>query len=373
MRAFPALGVRLELPPNPPVLDEERPDLSTFSSRPLGLHPEALAIAPLPVHWTGLSGPVPGRFLAGGLPNDPAARWTLRVPKAWNGALVVAAAPGLATCEAYDLYWADFLLARGFAFAVTDKGTRMARTAEAAYIPLDAEGRPALWAERLVSLTLEARRALVSSAGRAPERLYVVGVSNGGWLARRVLEERPDLFDGGVEVSGLLWRADGPNLLVQLPAALRAARMGFEPAALKEAGLSLPDGWGGLAAFYRDFLWGPTFAYFVHHLDPAWSGDPEAYDYVGRPEARRAARALECTGRVGKPLWSVCGEADLLVPPSRHLDPYADLVKAAGRGALHRVVRVPKGSHSDADVHIEPSAAPLMPHAHKAFLELAGA
>ena len=61
---------------------------------------------------------------------------------------------------------------------------------------------------------------------------------DGGWLVRRALEERPDLFAGGVEVSGVLWRADGPNFLEQLPAALRAADRGFDPGALSAAGLA---------------------------------------------------------------------------------------------------------------------------------------
>ena len=371
MRIFSALGVKLDLPPKAPAADEARADLSTFSSRPAGLHLEALAIAPPAAAWTPLNAPVPGRFLAGGLPADPQARWTLRLPDAWNGDLVVAAAPGLAPCEAYDLYWADFLLAQGYAFAVTDKGTRMVRTDDAVYIPSDPGGRPSLWPDRLVALTNHARGELTFRAGKPPKRVFAVGVSNGGWLVRRALEERPDLFAGGVESSGVLWRAEGPNLLEQLPAALRAADKAFAPEALAAAGLMLPDGWGGLAAFYRDFLWGPTLAYFLAHLDPDWRGELADYDYAARPSARHAVRLLENTGRIGKPLWSVAGEGDLLTPPARHLEPYQALVKEAGRGALHRVVRVPLGSHSDADAHIVPTAAPLMPAAHRAFEELA--
>lgn len=371
MRLFSALGVRLELPPKAPAVDETRADLSTFSGRPAGVHPEALAVAPPPASWTVLNAPVPGRYLAGGLPGDPQARWTLKVPAAWNGDLVVAAAPGLGPCEAYDLYWGDFLLAQGYAFAVTDKGTRLARTEDAVYIPSDAGGRPGLWPERLLALTQHARGELVFKLGRRPERVFAVGVSNGGWLVRRVIEERPDLFAGGVEVSGVLWRAEGPNFLEQLPAALRAADKGFDPGALSLAGLRLPESWGGLAAFYRDFLWGPTLAYFLAHLDPEWRGDLAAYQYAARPAAKTAVRRLENTGRLGKPLWSVAGEADLLCPPSRHLEPYQALVKEAGRSALHRVVRLPKGSHCDADAHIVPDAAALMPAAHKAFEELA--
>ncbi len=371
MRLHGAIGVRMEVPPRAPSMDEDAADLSTFSKRPAGIHPEALAIAPRPQDWTHLLAPVPGRLAGGGLPGDPQARWTLKLPKAWNGELVVAAAPGLAPVEAYDLYWADFLLAQGYAFAVTDKGTRMARTDDSVYIPMDPDGHPRRWLERLLNLTRHARGELTYRAGHPPRRTFVVGVSNGGFLARRALEEAPELFDGGVEVSGVLWRADGPNLLEQLPLALRAAEKGFDPGAMTKAGLSLPDGWGGVAAFYTDFLWGPTLAYFLGHFDPDWRGDPSRYDYHSRPAVHRAVKSVECTGRLGKPLYSVAGEADLLTPPSRHLEPYRALVKEAGRGALHRAVRVPQGSHSDADVHMLPSIRPLMPAAHAAFKELA--
>lgn len=372
MRQFSALGVRLDVPPKAPSVDEARADLSTLSSRPAAVHPEALGIAPPFDSWTPVADVVPGRFLAGGLPADPGARWTLKIPKAWNGRLVCAAAPGLAPCEAYDLYWGDLLLSQGFAFAVTDKATRMLRGTDAVYIPLDADGHPSRWLGRLESLVRHARGELVMHAGRAPEKTYVVGVSNGAYLVRRLLEERPDLVDGGVEVSGPCWHSDGRGFLTQLPAALRAAEQGFAPDALKAAGLSLPDGWGGLAAFYRDFLWGPSLSYFIAHLDPEWKGEGAAYDYSTRPASvHRAVRALACTGKLGKPLYSVAGEADLLTAPSIHLDPYVALVKAAGRSAIHHVVRVPDGSHNDADRHLEPGVALLMPFAHRAFAELA--
>lgn len=371
MRQFSALGVRLELPPRAPSVNEERADLSTLSSRPAAVHPEALGIAPPMASWTPVADVVPGRFLAGGLPADPGARWTLKIPKAWNGRLVCAAAPGLAPCEAYDLYWADMLLAKGYAFAVTDKATRMLRGEDAVYIPLDADGHPSRWLGRLESLVRHARGELVMHVGRPPEKTYLVGVSNGGYLVRRLLEERPDLVDGGVDVSGPCWQADGTGFLTQLPAALRAAEKAFAADALAAAGLNLPDGWGGLAAFYRDFLWGPSLAYFLAHLDPEWKGDPSHYDFSSRPASvHRAVRALACTGKLGKPLYSISGEADLLTAPSVHLDPYVALVKGAGRSSLHRAVRVPNGSHNDADRHLEAGVALVMPFAHQAFADL---
>ena len=195
MRLHAALAVRLDVPPRAPVIDEEAADLSTFSRRPAGVHIDALSIAPRVERWTSLAGPVPGRLAGGGLPGDPQARWTLKLPRAWNGELVVAAAPGLAAVEAYDLYWADFLLAQGYAFAVTDKGARMARADDCVYMPMDREGHPQRWLDRLLALVRLARGELVTRAGAAPKRTFVVGVSNGGYLARRALEEAPELSD----------------------------------------------------------------------------------------------------------------------------------------------------------------------------------
>ncbi len=46
-------------------------------------------------------------------------------------------------------------------------------------------------------------------------------MSNAGYLVRWQLENHPELYDGGVDWEGTLWRADGPNLLTFLPPALR--------------------------------------------------------------------------------------------------------------------------------------------------------
>ena len=45
----------------------------------------------------------------------------------------------------------------------------------------------------------------------------MAGISNGGYLTRWQLENRPDLYDGGLDWEGTLFRADGPEP-VHLPA-----------------------------------------------------------------------------------------------------------------------------------------------------------
>ena len=49
----------------------------------------------------------------------------------------------------------------------------------------------------------------------------MAGISNGGYLTRWQLENRPELYDGGLDWEGTLFRADGPNLFTYLPTALR--------------------------------------------------------------------------------------------------------------------------------------------------------
>ena len=49
----------------------------------------------------------------------------------------------------------------------------------------------------------------------------MTGISNGGYLTRWQLENRPDLYDGGVDWEGTLFRAAGPNVLTYLPTAIK--------------------------------------------------------------------------------------------------------------------------------------------------------
>ena len=89
------------------------------------------------------------------------------------------------------------------------------------------------------------RHSSTPRAGAAPGRMYVAGISNGGYLARWQLENRPDLYDGGLDWEGSLFRADGPNLLTYLPTALKNYPA---YAATGDAGRARRDGGGRLRA-----------------------------------------------------------------------------------------------------------------------------
>lgn len=371
MTVFRALGVRV-LDRRGPEVERRAEDLSTFSSRDAGVQPDALAVSPPRESWPVLKGAVPGILIQGGLPEDPEARFVLRLPEDWNGRLVVSAAPGLVSEFAYDVYWSDYLLPRGYAFACTDKGAAMQSAGDTLYVPLTTASHIRYWPRRLEGLALHARERIASRLGKAPERIYAVGVSNGGYLVRRVLEDFPKAFDGGVDVSGVLWRADGTNLLDQLPAALRAFSGGtLDPGALEEAGFAFEEGLEELYSFYRSPIWELVLMCFLESFDPDYRGAPEDYRPADRPESvREAVREIENTGDLKRPLRSVYGKLDPLLPPGAHFQGYADLVRRAGKGGLHALRAVDRGSHNDFDKAVLPSLEPLMPAAHEAFEEL---
>src|SRR5438477_5923700 len=110
MSAIRVFGMRFDLPRVPERSERDAPDLSTFTQRAAGaVAADALHIAPPKEFWTPLSGPIPGRLIEGTLPDDHRARFLLRLPRDWNGRLVVAAASGITDERTYDLYFSDFL------------------------------------------------------------------------------------------------------------------------------------------------------------------------------------------------------------------------------------------------------------------------
>ncbi|MFA6316389.1 MAG: hypothetical protein WC943_03140 [Elusimicrobiota bacterium] len=368
---FRALGVRLFERPAPLPVAREVPDLTTFSSREQMLPWEALAVAPPERFWTPLAGPVPGTLVEGSLPPEEKARFLLRVPKDWNGGLVVAASPGLLGEKAYDLYWSDFLLSKGFAFACMNKGLAMTADGDTFYVPLSPEASIRRWLDRFRALVPAASDWAAKAGSRKPGRVYAVGVSNGGYLVRRLLEASPELVDGGVEVSGVYWPEQGGGLLEQIPKAL-AATAGAQPdrPALRAAGFPADPDWDGVLAAYRAAFWTTSLAVFVGDLDPDFSGDPAAYDFSNRPQAAEAVRSIANTGRIGKPLISLAGGRDVLITAARHAEAYRSLVASRGSLELHELVTVADATHADADASVFPAVTPLMPEAHKAFERL---
>jgi pimeloyl-ACP methyl ester carboxylesterase len=191
-------------------------------------------------------------------------RYVVRVPSAWNGSLIVAGTPATRNEFSNDLVWGEFALARGYAFAASNKGVAVNATLELAAdigvddrrvaypVPFDSGGLLSqgvalrfgmlspqripidAWNADYHALVLFARE-LLAQRHAPPARVYAVGLSNGGAQVRTLLETHPELVDGGVDWAGVYWSPER-SLLDELPVFLRAlpayVASGFRDAAI---------------------------------------------------------------------------------------------------------------------------------------------
>ncbi|HYU84483.1 MAG TPA: tannase/feruloyl esterase family alpha/beta hydrolase [Kribbellaceae bacterium] len=306
------------------------------------------------------------------------AQFVLRLPDQWNGKLIVTGAPGVRRQYALDATISDWVLGQGYAFAATDKGNTGVTFYRDGAAPGDAVAE---WNRRVTELTIAAKTAVLQRYGRVPGRTYMTGLSNGGYLTRWQLENRPGLYDGGVDWEGTLFRADGPNLFTYLPTALRSYPVyrGGSAAAHEEmlrAGFA--PGSEFLWEFHYQVYWDLTQRIYREEFDPSYDGDTEAgtpfcaggtpacdadYDYFSRPAAvHQAVRKVELTGRIGKPLLTLHGTLDSLLPPATDSDVYTQLVRGQGRGGLHRYYVIEDGNHVDGLYDVFPAQLrPVLP------------
>lgn len=345
-----------------------------------------------PADWAGLTPPdlptprgVPGIQIDGYFPDDSHtndthgwnhdAQFVLRLPDEFNGGLVVSGSPGNRQQYANDRAISDWVLARGYAFAATDKGN----TGLKFYRDGDRPGEAiAEWNHRLTQLTVAAKAVVAQRYGHAPTRTIVTGLSNGGYLVRWQLENRPGLYDGGVDWEGTLWRAEPPNLLGYLPEALRAypryadggADADEAHAAMIEAGFE--SGSEFLWEYHHKVYWELTQRIYRKELDPGYEGSPENYDYAKRREiVAPAIERVALTGDIRRPLITVHGTLDALLPIGTDSDVYAEMVREQGRGELFRYYRIEGGNHVDGLVGKFPRRLrPLTPCHRSAFMAL---
>ncbi|WP_103340451.1 tannase/feruloyl esterase family alpha/beta hydrolase [Amycolatopsis sp. CA-126428] len=356
--------------------------------------------------WAGLTsaglptfGAVPGVQVDGYFPDTSTAnanhgwnhdaQFVLRLPARWNGGLVVSGSPGVRRQYANDRAIGDQALAEGYAFAATDKGNTGAAFFTDGVRPGDALAE---WNSRVTQLTLAARAAAARHYGRPVTKTLAAGLSNGGYLVRWQLENRPWLYDGGVDWEGTLWRADGPNLLTFLPPALRAYpayAAGSEPAHQSILDAGFAPGSEFLWDYHYRVYWDLTQRIYREEVDPSFDGPLEAgtpfcasgtpscdadYAYASRPPSvARAVERISLTGRIGKPLLTLHGTLDTLLPITRDSDVYDRMITAAGRGALHRYYRIEGGNHVDGLADAFPDRLrPLGPCFRTAFDALGG-
>ncbi|MEU6141150.1 tannase/feruloyl esterase family alpha/beta hydrolase [Streptomyces sp. NPDC047081] len=311
------------------------------------------------------------------------AQFVIRLPDRWNGGLVVTGAPGTRRQYATDTAISDRVIAQGYAYAATDKGNSGADFYRDGSRPGDAVAE---WNTRTTQLTRAARRAVALRYGHAPRRTYMTGISNGGYLTRWQLENHPELYDGGVDWEGALWTADGPNLLTSLPTAVARTLGSAGDADMYRVGFA--RGSEFLWPYHEKAYWGVTQKIYRAEFDPGYDPGcpgPSAgstpdeilapcasdadYDYASRPAAvHRAVARVALTGHIGRPLITLHGDLDALLPEAVDSDVYARLVDASGRAALHRYYTIQGGTHVDGLYDTYPDRLrPILPCYRSAF------
>ena len=402
--------------PNTTPQDNSRPGLppSAFTPRT-----DAQAVSPDAPARTPITRAVPGLQVTGAMADDADARWVLRLPESWNGRIVVGVPGGLRSEFMGDYIFSDLVVQQGYAYASTNKGTLNFFFTEPVTDPLAcrlspptaatslafvhfyvAEPKDSIteWFRRTREVTHVARVAAAAYQERAVERTYLMGISNGGHVVRRLITESPEMYDGGIDWEGVYWAPPGPHILIDLPAALRPYRdyalSGFNATgaahqAIVAAGYP-PDIRaspptpantfsplvGSLYETHANNYWDLTACVFAKELDPAYEGNPEDYDYAARRQAFHLSPRLgkiSTAGNIARPLLSIHGTMDALLPLTRHARPFRDAVVAAGKADLHRLYEVQNGNHIERYrqgccnfTQLEF----LQPHVHEAFHRL---
>jgi hypothetical protein len=341
-----------------------------------------------------------------------AQRFALRVPRAWNGRLVVAGCPGQRTEFACDRLFGDALVARGYAYICGNKGNGDGAIAllPGAHVEVEGAALPRFplpdgrtlifwqhapghtmerWLDETIELTNLAREFVETVCGREPELTYAIGLSNGGYQVRRAIEES-DLFAGALTWNAVLWssRFDTIFALAEAVNAMergqlqRLVEIGFPPDVAAASG----DG-----SLYRKNLfvyWYVTLWLHAVHLDPETSiaygdvSDPAAAEaWFARisqwrsdrsPAIARRIERFENTGAIRCKLIELASEFDHLTPPRLHFDPYRAMVEQSGKSAGYRGRTIAGAQHVDswADDPLYPQMRPGLPDVLDAWDEL---
>jgi len=390
-------------PTTPP--DNSLSGLPLFAFTP---QTDRAVISPNPPDRTPILKPVPGVQVQGRLADDPTgeARVLLRLPREWNGRLVVAGASGTRSEFNGDFAWSDYVLQKGYAYASQNKRVLNFRLS-ASSDPLGCRLSPISttfvhffvndppksfteWTNAIIDTARLARDALKVQYGKHPSQTYAVGTSNGGYQVRRAIEEAPNLFDGGVDWEGTFVDPQGPNILMDLPPALKNfpayVASGFDSAsaaaqAIRAAGYPPDIVSAGLSLWlvYWNAFWEVTACQWQKKLDPTYDtygAGLENYNYAARVDVSDVAAAVAAfatTGKIKKPLVTIAGTMDALLPIDRQARAYQAKVAASRKGnndqreAQYRLYEIQNGNHVDNLKSSFPQLEYLQPHAQRAF------
>jgi hypothetical protein len=377
--------------PNTTPADNSIAGLPPGAFAPTG---DRAAIAAGAAYRTPITKAVPGLQITGTMADNPNARWLLRLPNDWNGRLVMGAPASTRSEYAGDWIHSDYLVQKGYAYVATNKGILNSRPGTAddpKACHLSPPGVPTSgtlvrfymaddpdsirhWFTRTAEGTRIGQKLAKANYGSRPAYTYIVGLSAGGWVVRRMLENMPRGFDGGLDwESPAVSPAPHNGVLAQFPVGLSnfpdyiasgysSTSAGFQ--AMQDWGYP-PDVFaanpnpfstrGSYLETFKNNFWNLLECGFVNTLDPTYSTtappppDFSAYDYKERKHTAHLAPALAHIGFSGdlqRPMISIHGTMDALALISGARD-YDRQVHRAGAGHLHRLYEIQNGSHLD--------------------------
>ena len=377
--------------------------------------------------------PTLGQTCVSGCHHD--AQFVLRIPDNWNGHLLTSGTPGIRDAFSSDFIFSDYAVEKGWAYISQDKGNMGANFYRAGADETATSGTPWVpgaaiheWTFRMRQATAAARALLSAVApqyGLAGVTFsYAAGISNGGYQTRRAIEtdfKHQRLYDGGMDWEGTLFLpqlpksvqtpSTGYNLFTTLPTALLnypgdTLGLPSSVAALQAVGFNPQS--QPLWTYHWGIYWGLTQKVYRLEFDPEYTNytcsdplgagpscvspaaeavpptDPDAlYDYATRTVQNPAilARIQEVanTGNIQRPLITVHGDQDSLLPIAADSDLYAQLVARAHKSERYRYYPVQGGNHVDPlyddhagiDAYGDTVLRPILPCARAAIDALA--
>jgi hypothetical protein len=124
---------------------------------------------------------------------------------------------------------------------------------------------------------------------------------------------------------------------------------------------------------YSGQFWEVTACQWQERFDPTYATYTSGlgnYDYLARigvPGVFAGVAALTTTGKIARPLVTLAGTMDALLPIQRQARAYEAAVNSNGGNMLYRLYEVQNGNHIESYINFYPQLVVIQPHAQKAF------